>query len=1244
MTNNNVFPYKKSLLRVAVATILGTGVNAGYVSQAVAQEVEVEEEEVQLEELVVTGSRIQRRDLETNSPLLTIDIQQFEDNTFISVEEALNDLPQFMAGGVGMGANAVTTLQGANGLEGGLGSGDAFNSTLLPNNAQALGIVVPGAANVNLRGLGANRSLTLIDGHRAMPLNASMIVDLNTIPTIAIGGMEVITGGASAVYGADALAGVTNIQFRDNYEGMQVRVRGGRNEVGDGDEYQLGTLVGARFADGRGGVMLGIEYNKRREALWAERDHFLEVMESPYSNSGNFAFAWDPYYSSSNSAAGALNTFQNAWNGGAPSQAAIASVFSGNTCPDGTTACIASTTTGLPHAGNGWAFNPDGSLYVRSSQIVAGTGANAFTTYYGPQGYNQPTAGTPENPNEIACNFAIPTGAGNISADPNFAGERCSPTVHRVDYGRWLSSPRDSYSMFGRATFDITDNVEAYSNFHVAASSTFTRREPAPLLGGFGVIIPFDSQADGDQIYLPSLNLSTGATLPEYRTGGVKGTTCAATGGCTMSQAYPVSSELRTLLESRSNSVIPSTGFNATNPFRGLSECNEYVLATNPNAPGVLTNPTSGAQYTVQMDPNTGQPVSSCGPNAGWQLNQQPGWLPPRGTENTANLYQIALGLRGDLGISDWTWDLYTSHGTSETQTNYVGFLSIRNYMSILAAPNYGKGYSETGPASKYFTCQSGMNPFDPDLVVSQDCIDAITARSVDRNTMQQRIFEGSAQGHVFNLPAGEVRGAVGYTYRWNAFKFTPDALVDRHYTQDYSAGAFGSGDLDEQVSVKEVYGELLVPLVSNMPLIGSLELELGARYSEYSTGQEVDTYKILGSWTPLDWMRIRGGYNRAERAPNMSELYATPNGSAQFGSAPNDPCRNNPTGATASFPGPTPGTTLNNTDTTDPAFRAQLQALCSAHINQWGGNNVSEFHADPNEWNEAGGGALVVGNPELRNEQGDTWTLGATFSSPFTHPLLESLTATVDWYKARVTDPVELLQTSTIVNSCFNINGLNPTFSLDDPNGFCSLLERDPGTGGITRAYIEYANQGRLQISGVDISMRWRVGMADIGLDMLPGTLSINTNMNFLLEQTQRYGVEGLGDYAGYGGAAKFRVSSGITYGWDSHRLTLTWNYRDATETATTFSTVANTTGTASPTLQRNAQMTGYKDFHMFNLTAGTMVYDTNVSFSISNLLDKQPRPGGYDIRDPHAGFGSFSPFDDLTGRRYSFNVTREF
>ena len=207
----------QTAVAAAIAGSIATSSNAAEAARA--NSTSDKKTESQLEEITVTGSRIVRRDLESNSPLTTVDKEKLEDNTFISVEEALNDLPQFMVGGVNNSSASVTSLQSANALDGGRGSGDAFNGSLL-DPAGTIGQVVPGAANVNLRGLGANRSLTLINGHRGMPSNASMTVDLNTIPTIAIGNIEVITGGASAVYGADALAGVTNIKLRDNYEGL----------------------------------------------------------------------------------------------------------------------------------------------------------------------------------------------------------------------------------------------------------------------------------------------------------------------------------------------------------------------------------------------------------------------------------------------------------------------------------------------------------------------------------------------------------------------------------------------------------------------------------------------------------------------------------------------------------------------------------------------------------------------------------------------------------------------------------------------------------------------------------------------------------------------------------------------------------------------------------------------------------------------------------------------------------------
>src|SRR5690606_29483615 len=128
------------------------------------------------------------------------------------------------------------------------------------------------------------------------------------------------------------------------------------------------------------------------------------------------------------------------------------------------------------------------------------------------------------------------------------------------------------------------------------------------------------------------------------------------------------------------------------------------------------------------------------------------------------------------------------------------------------------------------------------------------------------------------------------------------------------------------------------------------------------------------------------------------------------------------------------------------------------------------------------------------------------------------------------------------------------------DPRGFCDLIERDPVTGAIVRVYNSFLNEGKLEISGVDVSMRWTSAPGTV-----PGFLSVNTNWNYLIDQLQRYGADRIQDYAGYSGAAKFRANTGITYSWGrGHRVTLTWNYRDATDSPTNFATAPNTTGTA--------------------------------------------------------------------------------
>jgi len=225
-----------SFVRAAVATILS--IAGGAISQVMAAE------EDGLSEIIVTGSRILRRDAEANSPLVTVDAADLQSRSGLNVESYLNLLPNYNP--------AVTPETGA---------------TLVGSSS----ISTVGISTVSLRGFGSNRSLVLADGHRVTPVNALMQVDTNSIPSSMIKSVEIISGGASATYGADAIGGVTNFILNRDYEGMRVDGQYGIAEVGDGQEMRFSVLGGSRLADNRGGVTFGAEYYDRQVAYERNR-------------------------------------------------------------------------------------------------------------------------------------------------------------------------------------------------------------------------------------------------------------------------------------------------------------------------------------------------------------------------------------------------------------------------------------------------------------------------------------------------------------------------------------------------------------------------------------------------------------------------------------------------------------------------------------------------------------------------------------------------------------------------------------------------------------------------------------------------------------------------------------------------------------------------------------------------------------------------------------------------------------
>ena len=190
------------------------------------------------ESIMVTGTRIARPNLTSNSPIAVVSGEQTVEQGDITLDTYLNTLPQVNPAG--------TTTSNNPG-----------------NNGQS---------NIDLRGLGQNRNLILVDGRRPMPSSGAQNVDLNTIPQGLIERVEVVTGGAGAAYGADAIAGVVNFILRDDFEGIEVGASYSQSlpEM-DSRDYRLFGTIGASLADGRGNIAFSAEYADREGLIKAQR-------------------------------------------------------------------------------------------------------------------------------------------------------------------------------------------------------------------------------------------------------------------------------------------------------------------------------------------------------------------------------------------------------------------------------------------------------------------------------------------------------------------------------------------------------------------------------------------------------------------------------------------------------------------------------------------------------------------------------------------------------------------------------------------------------------------------------------------------------------------------------------------------------------------------------------------------------------------------------------------------------------
>ncbi len=1094
---------KRSLLATSVATALATGLSG---------QIQAQEPTPTLDEITITGTRIVRRDYEANSPIQTIDSETFAETSAIAIETSLNKLPQFVPA-----ATQFTNIA----------DGELINTGAT---------LTAGASTLSLRGLAPNRNLVLLDGRRAMPVNATMAVDINSIPAAAIQRVEVITGGASSVYGADAVAGVVNFILKKDFEGATINAQYGGMQNGRAGESTLSSLFGANFSDGRGNVMMGFEYADRNSVDRKYTDFYLEGLRDP-TVPGTQSFTSADYY--------------NIEANNRPSGAAIDAIF--NKAPPGT---VLRTTAGVISGNVRW--NED---------------AGKTTLFTGAAGFGN---SSPQGPGSSNGMYRY-EGPLDLNGFP-YRKIDAQGEIEENIIGHQATVPLERTSMFSRANFDINENLNVFVQSSNVESNLRQMWQWSPAVGGWNAPIPH-----GNGVYPPSL-LADGKTAPAYLPGGSFGLNCGPIGGCSKSQAYPTPAELKSLLDSRVN---PEADWRVNHFF-------DYALFEKGE---------------------------------------------PRLIDTESNTWQLQLGLQGKLPSIDGTWDLVGSSGSSTTVLNLDGYAGLERYRGVVTAPNYGKGFFRQGNitgagfSGGLAKCTSGLPIFRPHNDVTEDCLQAFMVDLQNNSKMEQDHVEANIQGHLVDLPAGEARFAGGYQWRRNEYFYTFDSLTTQNSYLDLSLGTFPADNTEGKSAVDEVYGELFLPLLTDLPGIEHLNLELGYRYSDYELQGGIDTYKALLDWGITGGLRFRGGYQMATRAPNIAEMFQAR--SQTWGVNVGDPCGLNSVLAIGANP-------KSNPDA------ARTRALCEKLM---GPEGSSSFY-DPAAIQPSGSSATwfvnAVGNPNVNPEEATTLTAGFVFQPQTGNEIIDGFASTVDWYEIKIEDMIAVEGGISVYLECLG-KGTNPTASLTNPA--CARITRNPISGGLQAVDVSYNNTGFTEINGIDLGIDWKGEMSTLGFDNIPGALALNMMFNFTPKfQTQASAKSPIYDWSGSlgpgpetslnQGSFKWRYYSNLSYMLDAWNFSLRWRHLPTANAPQAVIAGAN----GSPFL-------GAEDsYDIFDLSASWAMNDTyNFRLGIENLFDTDAVITGgqsnFAGNRPTSGAGTTLPgFYDPLGRRWYIGMTANF
>ncbi|MEZ5916063.1 MAG: TonB-dependent receptor [Parvularculaceae bacterium] len=1005
------------------------------------------------DEIVVTGTRIPSANAVATSPVTTIGNVEFDIRGTTRVEDLVNTLPQAFA------AQGSNTSNGAT-----------------------------GTAQVSLRGLGATRTLVLINGRRMQygsPISSAP--DLNQIPAAMIEKVDVLTGGASAVYGSDAIAGVVNFQMIDDFEGVRIDAQLSgyqhsndnsaaqdvllaaqqrpafgsdlaipKDGVFDGKGQEITLIVGANTEDGRGNVTAYAGYRNNDAISQADRDY------SKCAYAGG-----DPVFGCSGSSTTPLGRFF----------------------------------TGVPYAGVASTRTFAGDMTLDENASI-----NAFRPYSGADAFNY------------------------------------NPT-------NFYQRPDERYTLGAFAHYEVNPNLEFYSE-----------------------AMFYDYKSDAQIAF-------TGTFFT-------------------------------TSLVNCDNPLI-----NSTPDASGYSQLDYICGQADVGADGFINwfGPDNTPGTADDEDPATYVSDDFLIPGSGSTAAGDVAFYPgkrmvegrPRNNSLRNTSYRLVGGLRGEMwGLEGWNYDAYFQYATTRGSNTYDNDGVIPNMQNALFAISDGAGgVMCRDPIARAAGCVP-LNLFQVNGVNATQ-VPYVLQQSFQTGETKQYLGEVSFTGDLgqygMKSPMAEegIGVAFGAQWRKDKLEYTPDALFENGLL---SGQGGPTPPISGEIETTDFYVETSIPLVTGQAFAERLAFNGGYRHSNVSTSGSYSTWKLAGDWQIVPEIRIRGGWQRAARAPNVIEAFNPQSiGLTQI----EDGC----------------------------AFGATNPYTAAGCANTNGGATLTPGSIPNNPADQYN--ALFGGNATLDPEVSDTYTVGVVLTPGDLVP--GNLFVSVDYFDITVDDFVSTINPQTSLDQCANTG---------DPF-FCSLINRAPNgslwispQGFITATNV---NTGSLSTSGIDINANWGFDFNDVGLGNA-GALTFDLVGTYLLDLNTLELPDGTVpeyDCAGWYGSRcgspnpewrhKLRTTWETPFGVDA---SISWRY---------FSSVTHGDSVSGP---RSAvtdldHKLGSRNYIDVAASYG-ITEKWNVTVGVNNLLDKDPP-----LSSQTSGFANGNTYPqtyDAMGRYMFLGTTIDF